>query len=91
MKTATQKTIRIDVEHITEGADSYFLATSPDVKWFVFEADSMDEMMEYAPKHMEILLETRRKRLKNEIMKHSFLKNIVFNFSYNVPSSLQYV
>ena len=93
MKKPGIKIIRIVVEEIVEWKDKYYLATSPDIKWFIAEAESLEEMRRLAPQQMEILLEERLKRItkeKREKEKHQFLKKLIFNISYNVESYLQY-
>ncbi len=84
------KIIRIEVQEIIEWEDKYYLATSPDIRWFVAEAESLEEMQTLAPKQMEILLGERKKRIAKEKAKHQFLNKLIFNISYNVESHLQY-
>ncbi len=71
--------IRIVIEEITEGKDTYFLATSPDIEGFMAEADSYEEIKEITP---SLILDMLKSRLEREEEKKAKL-NVNLNYSFS--------
>jgi predicted RNase H-like HicB family nuclease len=53
------KVIRISIEEVIEDGEKYYLAKSPDVKGFLAQTDTLEEMFTVAPEVMEMLLKVK--------------------------------
>ena len=99
MSTAmSPKVIRITIEEIVQDGEKYYLARSPDVRWFLTQTDTIEEMMELAPQVMSDFLEASKKIMEKEqekkLVQKSFSqttlwKQIVYDLNYRVTPHLQ--
>lgn len=71
--------IRVIVEEIIEGKDTYFLATSPDIEGFMAEADSYEEIKEITPGLIMDMLKAKLKREEEKKVKMEI--NLNYSFS----------
>jgi predicted RNase H-like HicB family nuclease len=69
------KVIRITIEEVMEDGEKYYLAKSPDVKGFLAQTDTLEEMFTVAPEVMGMLLKVKNERLKKEQEKKQTLWN----------------
>jgi predicted RNase H-like HicB family nuclease len=69
------KTIRITIEEVIEDGEKYYLARSPDVRGFLAQTDTLEEMFTTAPEVMEMLLKVKNERLKKEQVKKQILRS----------------
>jgi len=71
--------IRVIVEEITEGKDTYFLATSPDIEGFMAEAESYEEIKEITPGLIMDMLKAKLQREEEKKVKMEI--NLNYSFS----------
>jgi len=69
------KLIRITIEEVVEEGEKYYLARSPDVKGFLAQTDTLEEMYTTAPEVMEMLLKVKNERMKKEQHRRQLLGN----------------
>ena len=84
------KLIRITIEEVVEDGEKYYLARSPDVRGFLAQTDSLEEMYTTAPEVMEMLLKVKNSRLRKEQEKKSTLRKVPkLLMSYDRITTLQ--
>lgn len=55
-------TIKVEVEKVVEGNDVYYLATSPDMKGFMAEADSYEEVKVLSQQILSDMIVAKKER-----------------------------
>lgn len=73
--------IRVVVERITEGKDTYFLATSPDIEGFIAEADTYDEIKSITPELIKDMIISRI--IRDKIQENKKKKEIEIDLNYS--------
>jgi len=90
MDLMVSKLIRITIEEVVEDGEKYYLARSPDVRGFLAQTDSLEEMYTTAPEVMEMLLKVKNSRLRKEQEKKSTLRKVPkLLMSYDRITTLQ--
>jgi predicted RNase H-like HicB family nuclease len=89
-KQMVSNIIRITIEEVMEDGERYYLARSPDVKGFLAQTATLEEMFTIAPEVMEMLLKAKNKRLEQEQAKKEMLRHMPkLLLSYDRIATLQ--
>ncbi len=82
--------IRIFIEEYNENWISYFLWTSPELEWFLVEANSIEELKEETPWVIKMYIEAINEVEENK--KKQYFKNLLskktLNISFNWEQQL---
>jgi predicted RNase H-like HicB family nuclease len=87
--------ITITIEEVVEDGEKYYLARSPEVRGFLAETSTLEEMFTVAPQVMSEFLEASRRILAKEKAKQNFLEKymlgkVVYTLNYQVQPHLQF-
>jgi len=58
--------ITVDIKKIQENWDTYFLATSKDISWFLVEWNTLDDIIDISPDVADSLIKARNKKISRQ-------------------------